>query len=444
MIEFPRPVVRLIRTLNEAGYEAYAVGGCVRDALLGRQPNDWDLTTSALPEQIKACFANRRVIETGIKHGTVTVLDGGVPYEITTYRLDGAYSDHRRPDSVEFVSDLKEDLRRRDFTVNAMACHPETGVVDLFGGQDDLRAGVIRCVGEPEHRFTEDALRILRALRFASTYDFAIAPATGRAALKLAPTLKNVSPERIFVELKKLLCGKGARRVLAEYSDILFTIFPALAPMRGCAQNNPHHAYDVWTHTLIALENAPADPVYRLTMLFHDSGKPAAHTVGEDGYDHFKGHPAISRDITEAALFAMKSDRATMNRVLALITEHDLRIPAEPKSVRRQMARIGSDLFEALFPVFRADLLAQNPAMIPEKLRAEEALERVFREEVARNVCVKISDLAVNGRDLMALGITGPDVGRTLKTLLDKVVSEELPNEREALLAACQTRRPDA
>ena len=262
--------------------------------------------------------------------------------------------------------------------------------------------------------------------------------------MKLAPTLQNVSPERIFVELKKLLCGKGARRVLAEYSDILFTIFPALAPMRGCAQNNPHHAYDVWTHTLIALENAPADPVYRLTMLFHDSGKPAAHTVGEDGYDHFKGHPAISRDIAEAALLAMKSDRATMNRVLALITEHDLRIPAEPKSVRRQMARIGSDLFEALFPVFRADLLAQNPAMIPEKLRAEEALERVFREEVARNVCVKISDLAVNGRDLMALGITGPDVGRTLKTLLDKVVSEELPNEREALLAACQTRRPDA
>lgn len=303
MIEFPRPVVRLIRTLNEAGYEAYAVGGCVRDALLGRQPNDWDLTTSALPEQIKACFANRRVIETGIKHGTVTVLDGGVPYEITTYRLDGAYSDHRRPDSVEFVSDLKEDLRRRDFTVNAMACHPETGVVDLFGGQDDLRAGIIRCVGEPEHRFTEDALRILRALRFASTYDFAIAPATGRAALKLAPTLQNVSPERIFVELKKLLCGKGARRVLAEYSDILFTIFPALAPMRGCAQNNPHHAYDVWTHTLIALENAPADPVYRLTMLFHDSGKPAAHTVGEDGYDHFKGHPAISRNIAEAAPF---------------------------------------------------------------------------------------------------------------------------------------------
>ncbi len=441
MIEFPRPVARLIRTLNEAGYEAYAVGGCVRDALLGRQPNDWDLTTSAMPEQIKTCFVNRRVIETGIKHGTVTVLDGGVPYEITTYRLDGKYSDHRRPDSVEFVSDLKEDLRRRDFTVNAMACHPETGVVDLFGGQEDLRAGIIRCVGEPEHRFTEDALRILRALRFASTYDFTIDPATGRAALKLAPTLQSVSPERIFVELKKLLCGKGAKRVLAEYADILFTLFPALAPMRNCAQSNPHHAYDVWTHTLIALENAPDDPVYRLTMLFHDSGKPAAHSVGEDGYDHFKGHPAISHDIAEAALLAMKSDRATMTRVLALIAEHDLRIPAEPKSVRRQMARIGSDLLEALFPVFRADLLAQNPAKIPEKLQAEEALERVFREEIERNACVKIGDLSVNGRDLMALGLAGPDVGRMLKALLDKVVSEELPNEREALLSACQALR---
>ena len=438
MFEFPRPVTELIQALNRAGYEAYAVGGCVRDALLGIEPNDWDLTTSATPEQVKAVFARSRVIETGMKHGTVTVLKGGVPYEITTYRKDGAYTDHRRPDRVDFVSDLREDLKRRDFTVNAMACHPQTGLVDLFGGQEDLKNGVIRCVGTPEHRFNEDALRILRAARFASAYDFDIEPATAEAAIRLTPTLQNVSPERIFAEIKKLLCGKGVGRVLTKYPEILFAVFPELADMRGCAQHNPHHAYDVWTHTVLTIENVPADPAYRLAMLFHDSGKPARKTLGADGYNHFKGHPAESVRIAENALARMKPDKATYIFVLSLIREHDLRIPAEPVSVKRAMARIGSELFEALFPVLRADLRGQNPAMREEKEREVNELERVFREMIARNACVRVRDLAIGGNELKSLGVRGPAVGQTLEALLDLVVSEKIENSPDSLLRAAR------
>lgn len=438
MFEFPRPVAEIIQALNNAGFEAYAVGGCVRDALLGIRPHDWDLTTSATPEQIEAVFTHSRVIETGIKHGTVTVMRSGVPYEITTYRRDGEYTDHRRPDHVDFVSDLSEDLMRRDFTINAMACHPKTGIVDLFGGQEDLKNGVIRCVGVPDHRFGEDALRILRAIRFASVYDFDIDPATADAALRLAPTLSNVSPERIFVEVKKMLCGKGVGRILTKYPEIVFTVFPELRAMRGCAQNNLHHAYDVWTHTVITIENAPIDPAYRLAMLFHDAGKPACKTTDADGCDHFKGHPAVSVRIAEDALTRMKPDKATYSFVLSLIREHDLRIPAEPTPVKRAMARIGSELFEALFPVLRADLRGQNPALRDEKERHVDKLEQVFRRLSAENACVRIGDLAIGGNDLTALGIRGPKVGQTLKALLDLVISEEAENTRESLTLAAK------
>lgn len=439
MIQFPKPVIQLIRALNRAGHEAYAVGGCVRDALLGVVPNDWDLTTSASPEAIKACFQNERVIETGIKHGTVTVMKNGEPYEITTYRKDGEYTDHRRPDSVEFVKDLREDLMRRDFTVNAMACHPETGLVDLFGGQEDLKNGVIRSVGEAQHRFEEDALRILRAVRFASTYDFTIEENTVLAAMRLAPTLENVSAERIFVELKKLLLGKGVERVLMNYSEILFTVLPSLRPMLGCPQRHPHHAYDVWTHTVKTIAAAPADPVYRLTMLLHDAGKPAAHYVGEDGFDHFKGHSAISRKIAESALLQLKSDRATMNRVLTLITEHDFRLPATEENVRLEMARMGADVFAQLFPVLRADFAGQNPAMHKEKYAYADHLEAEYKKALSENACVSISQLDVTGTDIARLGAKGPAIGETLKSLLTLVIRHETENERNALLACART-----
>lgn len=429
----PEDVKYLINRLEQSGYEAYAVGGCVRDSLLGLVPNDWDITTSCPPDRLKTVFCDLRLIETGLKHGTLTVLLHGVPYEVTTYRLDGQYTDHRRPDSVEFVSELKLDLERRDFTVNAMATRDGNTVVDLFDGQNDLKNRVIRCVGDPYKRFDEDTLRILRALRFASVYDFDIDPLTARAASELKHTLINVSEERIFVELKKLLCGKGAERVLLKYPEILFEILPELRPMKGCEQNNPHHAYDVWTHTVKALAASPQDSVYRLAMLFHDSGKPETKYTGLEGHDHFKYHQLYSVRIAETCLMRLKSDNDTMKRAERLIKEHDLRIPATEKAVRKQLSRLGENEFLELFPVFKADLLAQNPRFIPAKLAHIEALEALTRKVIAQKNCLTVRDLAIKGGDIRELGITGAATGEILKLLLDEVVKCVLPNEKPAL-----------
>ena len=429
----PDDVKYLINRLNRSGFEAYAVGGCVRDSLLGLHPNDWDITTDCPPERLKAVFVDLRLIETGLRHGTLTVLLKGTPYEVTTYRLDGAYTDHRRPDSVEFVSELRLDLERRDFTVNAMAtCDGET-VVDLFDGRLDLQKRLIRCVGDPYKRFGEDALRILRALRFASVYDFEIDPLTAKAASELKSTLVNVSEERIFVELKKLLCGKGAERILLDHSDIIFQILPELEPMKNCAQNNPHHAYDVWTHTVKALASAPQDSVYRLAMLFHDAGKPQAKYTGLEGHDHFKYHQIYSVGIAGKCLARLKSDNDTVRRVERLIKEHDLRIPATEKAVRKQLARLSENGFLELFPVFKSDLAAQHPDYIPNKLRRVEALEALTRKVIAQKNCLSVKDLSVNGGDMRALGITGAATGEVLKLLLDEVVKGYLPNEKPAL-----------
>lgn len=433
MLKFPAAVRHIISALNGAGYEAYAVGGCVRDALLNKQPNDWDLTTSALPDEIKRVFKKERVIETGIQHGTVTVLLDGEGYEITTYRIDGEYTDHRRPDTVQFVSNLKEDLMRRDFTVNAMAAHPDEGVIDLFGGQEDLKNRIIRAVGNPEMRFTEDALRILRAVRFASTYDFTIDEETASAASRLAPTLENVSEERIFVELKKLLCGKGAKRILLGYPEIIFTVLPELRGMHNLPQVNPHHAYDVWTHTAYTVEAAPAEPVYRLTMLLHDAGKPERKTTDEKGIDHFIGHAPVSAKIAEKALLRLKSDRATIQTVTRLVLEHDLRVPEKRINIRRQISRIGKDLFPMLIEVIRADFLGQNPEMLEEKLAYAEALRREYDCAIEENACLTLRDMHITGRDLMAMGIKGKAIGLVLDKLLNDVISEKTENEPDAL-----------
>lgn len=433
MLKFPEAVRRIIRMLNDAGYEAYAVGGCVRDALLDKQPNDWDLTTSALPDEIKRVFKKERVIETGIQHGTVTVLIDGEGYEITTYRIDGEYTDHRRPDTVQFVSNLKEDLMRRDFTVNAMAAHPEEGIIDLFGGQTDLKNRVIRAVGNPEMRFTEDALRILRAVRFASAYGFTIDEETAAAANRLAPTLENVSEERIFVELKKLLCGKGAERILLDYPEIIFTVLPELKPMHNLPQVNPHHAYDVWTHTVKTVAAAPAEPVYRLTMLLHDAGKPEKKTTDEKGIDHFIGHPLVSRDIAEKVLLRLKSDRATIQTVTKLVLEHDLRVPEKRINIRRQISRIGKDLFPMLIEVIRADFCGQNPALLSDKLTYVDALTREYNAAIEENACLTLRDMHITGRDLMAMGAKGKTIGLVLDKLLDDIIREKADNEPEAL-----------
>ena len=297
----PADVAALLAMLRDAGFPAYTVGGCVRDALLGITPHDWDICTSALPEQMQQVFKDLHTVETGLKHGTLTVVVNHVPYEITTFRVDGEYTDHRHPDSVSFVDNIAEDLSRRDFTVNAMAWSPDSGLVDLFDGREDLAAGVIRCVGDPALRFDEDALRVLRALRFASVYDFSIDPATDAAARKLAPSLHGVAGERIREELMKLLCGKGVGRILRAYPDVLSEIIPEIRPMVGYNQQNHHHSYDLWEHTVRAVENVPAEADFRLAMLLHDTGKPRVRTTDEHGEGHYRGHQAVSAEIAERA-----------------------------------------------------------------------------------------------------------------------------------------------
>ena len=303
--ELPAGAAFIIDRLNKHGHRAYVVGGCVRDCLLGIMPKDWDICTSALPEEMQRIFRDQHVVETGLKHGTLTVVIDHIPYEVTTFRVDGEYTDHRHPDEVRFVRDVREDLARRDFTVNAMAYHPEEGLVDAFGGQEDLAAGIIRCVGEAERRFDEDALRILRALRFASTYCFAIEEHTAAAVHSLKETLADVAAERIRVELAKLLCGKGAGDILRSYHDVMGQVIPQVRPMVGFEQHTPHHRYDVWEHTIRAVEAVPATEVLRLTMLLHDSGKPAAFTMDENGVGHAYGHQKISAEIADKVLTSL-------------------------------------------------------------------------------------------------------------------------------------------
>ena len=439
----PPAVSDLIARLNEAGFSAYAVGGCVRDSLLGLTPHDWDLCTSALPEDMLRVFRNERVAETGLKHGTLTVIRNHVPYEITTFRVDGTYTDHRHPDSVAFVADVAEDLARRDFTVNAMAWSPADGLTDLFGGRNDLEAGIIRCVGEPCRRFEEDALRILRALRFASVFDFAIDPATDEAARKRASSLRNVAGERIREELLKLLCGRGAGRILRAYPDILGVVIPEILPMVGYDQQNHHHSWDLWEHTVRALEGVPPEPDLRLTMLLHDTGKPSVRTTDERGEGHYKGHQAASGKIAERVASDLRLDTASRNRIVRLVEYHDIPLRTESGETNldrafllRRLNRFGEKDLRALFLIHRADRIAtgysspeREDARLKERMDALDAL-------LAEQPCFTVKDLAVNGHDLMAAGFRGKAVGDTLQRLLEDVMDGKTENTREALLGS--------
>ena len=364
-IRLPADVAALLAMLRDAGFPAYTVGGCVRDALLGITPHDWDICTSALPEQMQQVFKDLHTVETGLKHGTLTVVVNHIPYEITTFRVDGEYTDHRHPDSVSFVDNIAEDLSRRDFTVNAMAWSPDSGLVDLFDGREDLAAGVIRCVGDPALRFDEDALRVLRALRFASVYDFSIDPATDAAARKLAPSLHGVAGERIREELMKLLCGKGVGRILRAYPDVLSEIIPEIRPMVGYNQQNHHHSYDLWEHTVRAVENVPAEADFRLAMLLHDTGKPRVRTTDEHGEGHYRGHQAVSAEIAERAADALRLDNATRDRVILMVRYHDIPLRTETGEINldrsfllRKLNRFGEKDLRALIRIHRADRIA--------------------------------------------------------------------------------------
>ena len=434
----PAPVREALDTLCGAGFEAYIVGGCVRDALRGAEPHDWDCTTNAKPEQICACYRDFHVIETGLQHGTVTVVIDHMPIEITTYRIDGVYADHRRPDTVTFTDSLTEDLARRDFTVNAMAYHPERGLIDPYHGADDLQAKIIRCVGRPQDRFDEDGLRILRAMRFAAVLDFAIEPDTANAVHTQKTLLHHISAERIDTELTKLLCGIGAERVLTDFSDVLFTVLPELEPMHGFDQRNPHHDYDVYIHTLKAVAACPPEPVLRWAALLHDSGKP--HTFTEDARGgHFYGHAAVSVEIAARALKAMKCDRKRYDRVLLLIEYHDTVMNGTEKQLKRIVRRIGAEAARDLLLLHKADVTAQAACHRAERIAESDRLLQMLDDLIAADACMSLKQLAVTGGDLMALGIPqGKAVGGMLNRLLEAVIEGTLPNEHEALCRAAK------
>ena len=434
MINLPEQVRRALARLEDAGYEAFVVGGAVRDYVRGANTGtDWDITTSALPEETEAVFSGYRVIETGMKHGTVTVLIDGEPLEITTYRVDGGYSDHRHPDEVRFTRSLREDLRRRDFTMSAMAYSPRTGVVDPFGGQADLAAGVVRCVGEPDRRFQEDALRILRALRFASALGMSIHPDTARAARDNRALLTSVAAERVRVELTKLLCGTDAERVLLEFSDILPVPLPEIGAMVGFDQHNPHHDRDIWAHTAAVTAAIPAQPVLRWAALLHDVGKPPCFSLAEDGVGHFYGHAAESARMADGILRRLRFDTDSREEIVRLIRYHDLPIQPERKPVKRLMNKLGPDTVRRLIELHKADTRGQS-AICAGRIAEYDAVAAVLDEILNEKECFSLRDLAVNGTDMMALGLAGRDIGRALNACLTAVMEEKLPNERGALL----------
>ena len=435
MFVLPSQVEFALNMLNNAGYEACIVGGCVRDILRGETPSDYDITTSAEPEQTKAVFGGERIIETGIQHGTVTLLKEGMPLEITTYRIDGDYTDNRRPNSVIFTKTLTEDLARRDFTVNAMAYSPKAGVTDAFGGEEDLKKGIIRCVGDADRRFNEDALRIMRAIRFASVLGFEIEEETKKSIFKNKNLLKNISAERIATELLKLLSGKNARRVIVDYFEILEVILPEISGMKGFDQKSRWHVYDILNHTALAVENSPATPVFRLTALLHDCGKVDSFTVDERGAGHFYGHPEVSYKKAKVALARLKLDNATSAAVLTLIKYHDMPIEPTKIAVKKALKLLGSELFFKLLDIKRADNLAQNLELTKSELKTIDNLENTAKEIIKNNECFCLKTLAVTGADLINTGIpAGKELGEKLEFLLDAVINERVENEKKSLL----------
>lgn len=419
--------------LHGAGYEAWVVGGCVRDFLLGQPPKDFDVTTSALPEETKAVFADCRVIETGIRHGTVTVLLKGEPLEITTYRVDGGYSDARHPDGVTFTRSLREDAARRDFTMNAMAYAPGLGLRDFFGGRVDVQNAQIRALGNPEIRFQEDALRILRGLRFSSELGFSLELATEQAARREAGRISGLSAERIAAELDKLLRGKDVGRVLHAYPDILGNAIPELLPMVGFDQRNHHHCYDLLLHTAAAVDHVPPQSALRWAALLHDVGKPRCFALGEDGEGHFYGHAKESTAMTGEILQRLRLPKNLRETVETLVRYHDSVIEEDPRSVRRWLNRLGEETFFALLDLQRGDTAALAPAY-----RARQAhfdrLEAMARSILDEAPCLQLRDLAVNGHDLMAEGLRGKEIGQTRTFLLDQVLEGAVPNEKEPMM----------
>lgn len=440
-ITLPDYVNNIIAELNQSGFEAYAVGGAVRDSLQGIQPEDWDLCTSALPEEMKDVFRERKTILTGVKHGTVTVESEGRYLEVTTFRTDGNYSDGRHPDQVRFVRSLREDLARRDFTVNAMAWSDSVGLLDPYRGAEDLRNGVLRCVGEPARRFSEDGLRIMRALRFMSVKGYRAEPQTAAAIHQCRGMLREIAPERIREELMKFLPGSGAAELLEEYRDVFTVIIPELEPMFDFDQHSPYHNRDVWHHTLAALDCIEPDPELRFTMLLHDIAKPEMAWFDQNGRGHFKGHPARSAEKASGIMKAFRFSNASVNRIVTLVRYHDTRFSYERPLVRRLLRDFGEDLLRDLMKVQMADAAGKYEKYLPGTEERIQGVIAVMEDILRSGDCWSMRMLAVSGDDLLAAGITdGRRIGGILNQLLDDVIDDRLLNERQVLLDAAKER----
>lgn len=434
----PANGLQVLYALNKEGFEAHFVGGCVRDMLRDVKPHDWDICTNATPDEMKKAFARFNVIETGIKHGTLTVLLGADSFEVTTYRTDGVYSDGRHPDSVTFTKNLKDDLARRDFTMNAIAIGEDGKLFDPFNGASDIKRHVIRCVGNAKDRFSEDKLRILRALRFSSVMGYSIASETAEAIHECCGGMTaQLSAERISAELLKLIQGRNAAKVMLQFSDVVREIIPELGRCMGFQQNNPNHIYDVWQHTLMAMRNAPNNKYVRLTLLLHDIGKPLCYQEDEIYVGHFPGHGKISAKIAEEVLTRLRLDTKTVKCITLLVKNHDRVIEERKPAVRKLLNQIGGEQFELLMQVREADVLAQDLRKVRERLDKVDHL-RTLRAEIEQEAdCLSIKDLAIDGNDLIRLGYKGPAIGKKLQELLLAVLDNPEQNTKEELLQLC-------
>ncbi len=434
MINLPENVISAINLLEKSGFDAYAVGGAVRDSLLGKNASDFDITTSAFPEETKKVFSAFKVIETGIKHGTVTVLFDGEPLEITTFRIDGEYEDNRHPESVIFTRNIKDDLSRRDFTVNAIAYSPKRGLVDFFGGLNDLKEGIIRAVGEADKRFNEDALRILRCVRFSSTLGFKIEEETSKSVRKNIHLLDNVSAERIFVELKKMICGKNVGDIFEKYPEVISKIIPEIEKSIGFDQKSKYHIFDVYTHTYKSISVSENNVILRLALLFHDCGKPYVYTTDEYGFRHFIGHQKESVRLAENALLRLKCDNKTLEMVKTLVLYHDYKLEREKKHIKRFLTKVSFNEARLIIKMKYADMASHAPKFIMSEEERDEFLFWIDELE-QEGTCISLKTLAVKGEDLFSIGIPKERImGRILNNLLELVVEEKIPNERNELL----------
>lgn len=434
MIHLTEEISTIMNTARKKGFEIYLVGGFVRDSVMNKKADDADFTTNATPEEMLEIFGEFRTLTTGIKHGTVTVIINHKPFEITTYRTEKGYSDCRHPDEITFAQNIEDDLSRRDFTVNSIAYNPEHGYVDPFGGMADIEKRVLRCVGEPQKRFTEDALRIMRALRFSSVLSFSIDKETEKAMFKCKDLLSHISKERIFSELSKMMCGKNIKDVLSKYSEILSVVIPEIKDMNGFEQHNFHHIYDVLEHTAVVVEKTPSLPHLRFAALFHDCGKPDCFSLDKDGVGHFYSHASISARKADEALLRLRCDNKTREKVVKLIKLHDALIEEDKVVIKKKLSKYGEELFFDLIKLKRADTLGLAPEF-HSRDKHFDALEDIAKKLLSEKPCFSLKDLAINGNDLSELGFEGREIGEKLRLLLQAVIENKVQNTKDDLIS---------